>query len=364
MSISRMYGVIPAGGSGTRLWPLSRANRPKFLLDLGSGGRSLIQSTRARLDNVIEPASTYVVTGVAHAAEVARQLPELPAGNVLVEPAPRDSAPAIGLAAVLIHRRDPEAVMGSFAADHLVRDTDAFDTAVRAAADAAADGSLVTIGLTPTAPETGFGYIRRGAQIGAGPAYRAEEFKEKPTPQVAREYLADGRYLWNASMFVWRTEAFLEELHRQLPELAAGLERIADSWETARRDEVLGDVWPTLPKANVDQGVMEDAGRRGRVATVPASLGWNDVGDWDTLASVLPPDPAGVVRLGAGPVLARDSAGSLVDAGSDRLVALLGVRDLVVVDTPDALLVCPRDRAQEVRALVDDLRADGRTDLV
>ncbi len=359
-----MYGVIPAGGSGTRLWPLSRANRPKFLLDLGSGGRSLIQATRARLDNVIEPASTYVVTGVAHAAEVARQLPELPAGNVLVEPAPRDSAPAIGLAAVLIHRRDPEAVMGSFAADHLVRDTDAFDTAVRAAADAAADGSLVTIGLTPTAPETGFGYIRRGAQIGAGPAYRAEEFKEKPTSQVARDYLADGRYLWNASMFVWRTAAFLEELHRQLPELAAGLERIADSWDTSRRDEVLGDVWPTLPKANVDQGVMEDAGRRGRVATVPASLGWNDVGDWDTLASVLPPDPAGVVRLGSGPVLARDSAGSLVDAGSDRLVALLGVRDLVVVDTPDALLVCPRDRAQEVRALVDDLRADGRTDLV
>lgn len=357
------YAVIPAGGSGTRLWPLSRSGRPKFLLDLGGGGRSLIRATRDRLAPLAEARHTFVVTGAAHAADVARQLGELPAENVLVEPAPRNTAPAIGLAAALIARRDPDAVMGSFAADHLVRDEQAFTAAIRAAADAAGQGLLVTVGITPTAPETGFGYIRRGAAL-AGGAFRVEEFTEKPPADVARDYLADGRYVWNASMFVWRAATFLAELERQLPELHGGLMRIADAWDTPRRDETLGVLWPTLPAETVDVGVMEDAAARGLVAVVPADLGWNDVGDWDTLGAVLPADPDGLVRVGAGEALGADTVGTVVCAGSGRLVATLGVRDLVVVDTPDAVLVCPRGRAQDVRAVVDALKAAGRTDLV
>lgn len=359
--MSSLYAAIPAGGSGTRLWPLSRSCRPKFLVDLGAGA-SLIQQTRSRLDGLVEPAATFVVTGAAHAGEVAEQLPELPAGNVLVEPGPRDSAPAIGLAATLIHRRDPKAVMGSFAADHLVRDVPAFHAAVRTAAAAAEQGLLLTIGLTPTGPETGFGYLRRGDELGDG-AFRVEEFTEKPPLDIARKYVADGNYLWNASMFVWQVETFLAEIRRQVPELYDGLQRIADDWDTARRDETLAATWPELPKAPVDTAVMEDAGRRGLVATVPADIGWTDVGDWHTLADILPPDPDGVVRLGGSEVLALDSADSLVYSGSGRLVAMLGIGDVVVVDTPDALLVTSRERAQDVKALVAELKKRGRTDL-
>lgn len=357
------YAVIPAGGSGTRLWPLSRSSSPKFFHDLTGSGVSLLQQTRARLAELASPERTFVVTGAAHAATIARQLPELPADNVLVEPGPRDSAPAIGLAATLIHRRDPKAVMGSFAADHLVRDEPAFHTAVRTAASTAAQGFLVTIGLTPTHPETGYGYIQVGAGLPVDGAYAATEFKEKPNLEVAKSYVESGKYLWNASMFVWQVATFVEELHRQLPDLAAGLDRVADAWDTPQRDEVAADEWAGLAKANVDQGVMEDAAVRGRVATVPASIGWDDVGDWDTLAGVLTPAEDGVTRLGDGDVLARDTARTLVSAGSGRLVATVGLDNVVVVDTPDAVLVCRRDRAQDVKAIVDELKASGRTDL-
>ncbi|MGI8867691.1 MAG: mannose-1-phosphate guanylyltransferase [Mycobacteriales bacterium] len=355
------YAVIPAGGSGTRLWPLSRSAAPKFFHDLAGAGTTLLQDTVSRLGPVAGPGSTYVVTGAAHAAEVARQLAELPAGQILVEPAPRDSAPAIGLAATLIARRDPDAVMGSFAADHLVRDERAFVAAVHAAAAAAAEGYLVTIGLTPTEPETGYGYIKPGGALSTGGAVLAEEFKEKPDLATARSYVRAG-YLWNASMFIWRVDVFCEELHRQLPDLAAGLDRIADAWDGPDRDAVLAEVWASLPKTNVDQGVMEDAARRGRVATVPASIGWDDIGDWDTLAGVLPARD-GVATIGSGPVLAIDSTDSLVVAAGDRLVAAVGIKDVVVVDTPDAVLVCARDHAQSVKALVDRLKADDRADL-
>lgn len=357
------YPLIPAGGSGTRLWPLSRTTRPKFLLDLGVGPGSLIQATRARLAPLADASATYVVTGSAHAADIARQLPELPAQNVLIEPAPRNTAPAIGLAAALIHRRDPDAVMGSFAADHLVADAPAFRAAVTAAIAAAREGSLVTIGITPTAPETGYGYLHRGARIGESAAFTVEEFVEKPTLERAEEYLRAGTYLWNAGMFVWRTQAFLEEMRRQLPQMYDGLQRIAEAWQTPRQEAVLGEVWPGLPELAVDVGIMEGAGRRGRVVTVPADLGWNDVGDWDTLADVLGAGTAGP-GAGGGPVVAVDCERSLVWAGSGRLVAALGAADLIVVDTPDALLVCPRERAQEVKHVVAAVRAQGRDDLL
>lgn len=390
-----LYAVIPAGGSGTRLWPLSRAHDPKFLHALTGGtsadrtaradgadvtgagaaprGLSLLQATVARLAPLSSPDRTYVVTGAAHAAAVARQLPELPGGNIVVEPSPRDSCAAIGLAAAIIARRDPAAVMGSFAADHLIRDPARFATVIREAVAGAQRGLLMTVGIMPTRPETGYGYLQCGATVGDSPVRRVEQFAEKPAYDVAVSYVGSGRHLWNASMFVWRVADFLAELARQQPDLHAGLTAVAAAWGGPEQDAVLGEVWPTLPRISVDYAVMEGAAAAGRVGTVPGDFGWHDVGDFHTLGEVLDADPAGNVVLDvAGPggaaappdPLLDDCTGLVVVPRSGRLVAALGVHDLVVVDTPDVLLVCPRDRAQEVKRLVDDLKGRGAADLV
>jgi len=359
-----LFAVIPAGGSGTRLWPLSRAGHPKFLHPLTGTSASLLQATVARLAPLTAPERILVVTGAAHAAAVARHLTDLPEENILVEPSPRDSCAAIGLAAALIAHRESDAVMGSFAADHLIGDPQRWAETVRAAAAGAQQGLLMTVGITPTRPETGYGYLECGEQIGSGPTRRVDEFKEKPAMEVAEGYLRSGRHLWNASMFVWRVDVFLAELARQQPELHDGLMAIAQAWDTPHRDEVLGNIWPTLPKVSVDYAVMEGAAAAGRVATVPGDFGWNDVGDFHTLGEVLPADESGNVILGAGTaeakpgVLLRDS-GDLVVAQSGRLVAALGVHNLIVVDTPDVVLVCPRERAQDVKTLVDELKERG-----
>ncbi|MEV4488789.1 sugar phosphate nucleotidyltransferase [Micromonospora coxensis] len=362
-----LYAVIPAGGSGTRLWPLSRAGHPKFLHPLTGTNASLLQATVDRLAPLTTPERILVVTGAAHAAAVARQLTGLPEENILVEPSPRDSCAAIALAAAVIAQRDPDAVMGSFAADHLIRDADAWVETVRAAVRGAEQGLLMTVGITPTRAETGYGYLETGEPTGDGPLRPVAEFKEKPAAPVAEAYLRSGRHLWNASMFVWRVDVFLAELARQQPALHAGVVAIAAAWGTPEQDDILGTVWPTLPKISVDYAVMEGAATAGRVATVPGDFGWNDVGDFHTLGEVLPADGAGNVVLGTDgkpDVLLHDTHDLVVVPQSGRLVAALGVRDLIVVDTPDAVLVCPRDRAQDVKALVDELKARGEEGLV
>lgn len=369
MDTGSLYSVIPAGGSGTRLWPLSRANHPKFLHALTGTPLSLLQATAMRLAPLSTPDTTYVVTGVAHAAAVARQLPTVPEENLVVEPSPRDSCAAIGLAAAVIVRRDRDAVMGSFAADHVVKDEPAFVETIRAAMDGARRGLLMTVGITPTHAETGYGYLQCGEADQVGGARSVLEFKEKPSHEIAVAYLASGRYLWNASMFVWRADAFLAELERQQPELYAGLTTIAQAWGTERQDDVLGEIWPTLPKISVDHGVMEGAADVGLVATVPGDFGWTDVGDFDALGQILMAQDAGdsagnviVVEPEDSPVMLRDTTGSVVVAHSGRLVVTLGLHDLIVVDTPDAVLVCSRKRAQDIKSIVDDLkqRGDGR----
>ena len=356
------YAVIPAGGSGTRLWPLSRAGHPKFLHPLTGTPASLLQATVDRLAPLTTPERTLVVTGAAHVAAVARQLAGLPEENILVEPSPRDSCAAIALAAAVIALREPQAVMGSFAADHLIGDPGRWAETVRQAIRGAEQGLLVTVGITPTRPETGYGYLETGEPVGDGPLRPVIEFKEKPAADVAQGYVRSGRHLWNASMFVWRVDAFLAELARQQPALHAGVTAIAAAWGTPEQDDVLGTVWPTLPKISVDYAVMEGAATAGRVGTVPGDFGWNDVGDFHTLGEVLPADSDGNVVLGADAkpgVLLRDTTGLVVVPQSGRLIAALGVHDLIVVDTPDVVLVCPRDRAQDVKKLVDELKERG-----
>lgn len=370
LRIADFHAIVPAGGAGTRLWPLSRAGHPKFLLDLTGSGRTLLQQTFDRLVPLTGPDGVVVVTGAAHATAVAGQLDAMPARNLLAEPSPRDSAAAICLAAAVLRRRHPDAVVGSFAADAVIRDVPAFHDAVRQAVAAARAGSVVTIGIEPDHPSTAFGYIRLGDPLGvpdAPSAHAVERFVEKPDAATAAAYLADGGYRWNAGMFVARADVLLDQLAQFRPGLAAGVETLAEAWDTDRREQVLAEVWPTLEKVAVDYAIAEPAAAAGRVAVVPASLGWDDVGDFAALAALVAEAGAGtdgVAVLGeVARVLATASSG-LVAPSSGRVVAVVGLEDVVVVDTPDAVLVTTTAHAQAVKNVVDRLKADGRTDLV
>jgi mannose-1-phosphate guanylyltransferase len=371
--IPGFHAVVPAGGAGTRLWPLSRAARPKFLHDLTGSGRTLIQSTWDRLEPLTGPDGILVVTGVSHAVAVARQLPGLTEANLLVEPAPRNSGAAIGLAAAILARRDPRAVLGSFAADHVVRQVPVFQAAVAEAVAAARTGALVTIGIDPTGPATGFGYIDPGARLeipGAPSARGARAFVEKPDAERAARYVEAG-WVWNAGMFVARATTLVDLLVRFRPDLADGLSRIADAWETDRREEVLAATWPGLPSVAIDHAAAEPAAAEGAVVVVPASFGWDDVGDWTSLGDLLPAtvvhgDPGNGAVTVLGPedrVVAKESSGVVVPSGG-RLVVVVGIDDVVVVDTLDAVLVTTRTQAQQVKDVVELLKQEGRSDLV
>jgi mannose-1-phosphate guanylyltransferase len=336
-SVEDFWAVIPAGGAGTRLWPLSRASAPKFLHDLTGTGRSLLQSTWDRLAPLCGD-HIMVVTGVLHEHSVRTQLPDLKSANLLAEPSPRDSMAAIGLAAAVLERRHPGAVIGSFAADHVIGNPAAFRGCVREAVAVARAGYVVTIGIEPTHPATGFGYIHvgEGLQVeGAPRALAVSEFVEKPDAATAGAWLATGEYRWNAGMFVVRASVLLDEL------------------------------WPSLTKIAIDHAVAEPAAADGRVAVVPGDFGWDDVGDFSSLGSLIADDEElpGVKILGSRDQVVVNEARGLVVPGSGRTVAVLGLDDVVVVDTPDAVLVTTRARAQEVKALVDALKNSGRAGL-
>lgn len=367
--ISEFYAVIPAGGAGTRLWPLSRSGSPKFLHDLTGSGRSLIQATVDRIAGLTGPGGVVVVTGAAHAEAVGEQLPEVDAGNIFAEPSPRDSMAAIGLAAAVLAERHGDVVIGSFAADQVITGAAAFEQAVREGVRAAQEGYVVTIGIAASRPSTAFGYIHSGEPLGldgAPSALHVVGFTEKPDAITAQRYLATGEYRWNAGMFITKTSVLLGHLATQRPALHAGLMTIAKAWDTPEREDVLARVWPGLEKIAIDHAVAEPVADAGGVVVVPGNFGWDDVGDFNSLAALLPADDqSGSKVLGdAGQVVRVQSAGSVVVPSGKRVITILGLDDVVVVDTPDALLVTTRARAQQVKDMVSELRERGLDELL
>ena len=364
----RIYSIIPAGGIGSRLWPLSRADAPKFLLDLTGSGKTLLRATWDRLVPISGPERIMVVTGRAHRAAVEAQIPELLDPNVVLESEPKDSSAAIGLAAAILHHREPNVVIGSFAADHVISDVRGFKRAVTEAVTAANAGYIATIGITPDEPAVGFGYIHCDGNLGiagAPSAVRADHFVEKPTLTVAQGYLADGNYLWNAGMFISRADLLLEQLGQSQPELLEGLTELAVAWDTDKRGAVVDRVWPRLNKIAIDYTVAEPAAAEGKLAVVPGGFDWDDVGDFAAIAKLHSGGrTSDLAILGENARVLSDASSGIVVSQTGRLISLIGVTDIVVVDTPDALLVTTSANAQRVKAVVDALKLSGRSDIL
>lgn len=358
--------MVPAGGAGTRLWPLSRSARPKFLLDLTGSGRTLLQATVDRLAPLTGAGGVLVVTGAGHADAVRAQLPQVAAGDVLAEPSPRDSMAAIGLAAaVLEHRHGRQAVLGSFAADHVISGYDEFARAVREGVAAARAGYVATIGIEASEPSTAFGYVHAGGPLGLADAPSARHvvgFTEKPDAATAAQYLATGEYRWNAGMFISQAGVLLDHLAAQIPPLASGVRRIAAAWDGPGRDDELAATWPGLTKIAIDHAIAEPVAAAGGVAVVPGAFGWDDVGDFASLAGLLA--SSGARTLGDDDAVLRIGADGALVVTAGRTISVIGVPDAVVVDTADAVLVTTTAHAQAVKAAVDAWRAAGRDDLL
>ena len=356
-----MYVIILAGGSGTRLWPRSRRERPKHLLDLVTE-RTLLQETFDRVSSAVPASQIIVVTEQSQAAMIRQQLPGLPEENVLVEPVRRGTGPAIGWAAEHVAKRDPNAVMAVFASDHVIVRRDEFLSLLLLAVEVAASNDvLITFGIKPAKPSTEFGYIHRGERYPGSEGrevYRVQSFEEKPTADRAREFVESGDYYWNAGMFCWKASAVLREIERHVPELHRGLKQIADAIGQPNEQDVLNVVYPTLPRDTIDYAVMEKAAN---VVVIPADIGWSDVGTWSSLLEVLPSGEDGNVVLGGTQVLAIDSSNTLVSS-PHRFVALVGVENLIIVDSDTALLVCKTERAADVKRIVEHLEAHNLTE--
>jgi mannose-1-phosphate guanylyltransferase len=349
--------VIMAGGSGTRLWPVSRAGRPKQLLDVvaepGGGAHSLLVEAFDRLRAVLPAENIWVCTAARYGDQVRAALPELGEGRLVLEPVARDTANAVGLAAALVADVDPGAELAVVSADHVIRPVERFAAAMGTAFDALAvrPDALVTLGIVPSAPATGFGYVQRGAPTEVAGITEAASFREKPDLETAERYLASGEYLWNSGMFVWRARTVLDALAEHLPETAAALARVVAEPAGPARDAVLEEAFPTLPKISVDYAVLEPAAvRPGRVLVADLDVHWLDVGSWPALASTLDAQDGNVVR---GLAVTLDAAGNIVFSDDpDHLVALVGVRSSVVVHTADVTMVAPVADAERVKQLL------------
>lgn len=367
--LERFYSVIPAGGVGSRLWPLSRADAPKFLHDLTGSGQTLLRDTWDRLAPLSGEQRIMVVTGRAHRAAVEAQLPALVDQNIVLESEPRDSTAAIGLAAAILERREPGVIIGSFAADHVISGDALFRQAVADAVAAADQGYIATIGITPTEPAVGFGYIECGDELeveGAEHVEAVASFVEKPDLPTAKRYLSSGRHLWNAGMFIARADRMLEEIARSKPELHAGLLELAEAWDDpSTRGPAVDRIWPNLEKIAIDYAVAEPAAAAGRLAVVRGHFQWDDVGDFASLAKLNTAGRSGELAiLGENARVLADASSGIVISRAKRVISLIGVHDIVVVDTPDALLVTTSEHAQRVKSVVDALRLGGSSDVL
>jgi mannose-1-phosphate guanylyltransferase len=352
---SKVYAVIMAGGAGTRFWPASRNSRPKQLLPLaGSSSETLLAATVRRLSPLVPVENVIVVTGEHLAEGTQRAVPGVPAAQILKEPAARNTAPCIAWANATVARLDPDAVVMVLPSDHFITDEPAFHSVLAEAVRAAESGHVTTVGIVPTRPETGYGYIEVGAPL-SGSARNVTSFVEKPNLDRAKELVAAGpqKYLWNAGMFFFRVKDMAALLEKHLPAVAAGVAKMGIDAAQIK------EIFPTLESISIDHGVMEKAGN---LAVVPGDFGWNDVGSWQSAWELASKDEAGNAVGKAD--LAIDAKNNLVRGTGEKAIALVGVNDLVVVETEDAILVIPRERAQDVRLVVDALKKAGRTQLV
>lgn len=351
-----LYTVIMAGGIGSRFWPASRQQRPKQFLNVFDDA-TLIQNTVARMQGMVPPERTYVVTHERYVGQTEEQLPAVPSENILAEPLSRNTAPCIAYAAIKLLRQDPDATMIVLPADHVIHNVKRFHEVLQSAIEKAQEpGALVTIGINPTHPETGYGYIQyeappAGDDHGRPEAYPVRTFAEKPDLATAERFLDSGDFLWNSGMFVWRADTILDQIHQHLPEAFDPFDNIRDLIGTEREREAVERAYQISPRISIDYGVME---RARNVYVVPGSFGWNDIGDWRAVFDLSEKDQLGNSLHGN--VIVHDASRSYVKA-EDRLIVLVGIHDTIVVDTNDAILICHRDSAQQVKNVVDYLHA-------
>lgn len=354
------YAVIMAGGSGTRLWPLSRKGHPKQSLII-DGERTLFQSTVDRLLGLIPYERMIIITVADQVADLHKQCPDIPKENFVTEPLPRGTASVVGLAAIAIRNRVSNGTMAILPADHMIENDAHLRELLIAGYEVAQEGFLVTLGISPTFPATGYGYIQMGEDLGKFQgvnAYRVRRFKEKPDPIQAEVLATDGEHTWNSGMFIWQAETVMQAFEKQMPDLYQKLSKIDQSWSSGLKNQVLESVWPTIKPQTIDYGIMEKADR---VAVIPAeNLGWNDVGSWDSLFDALNKDQNGNIIL-RGETATFDTQGTLIcEDSADRLIVTIGVKDLVIIDSGKSILVCDRKNSQSVREAIEYLKQKGR----